>query len=368
MNSNALNSNPANRLPSGFARSTIESLATQCAPNQLALLRLLAVAHQQKLELIPLLCSLGMELSNFDRGRIANFSEAIQSGTPYIEALSLNDGILPKNCVTAIQIAEHNDTLSDFYAATLTYATTIRVSSHNPVESESSRIIRFTFRTLIIGLCFTWFGTSILPVFFKMTSEYGIEIPTRLVVLTDFLEYGFGFFSIGVPLLFLIFTPLWLNLGRDYLRTWNPMHWKKPSYSTQTENRLTLALLNSYFQSNESNENRRSEIVREAIPEAAQWITKTPLDSDTWQQLQNIKILSQGEVQALNLAGNTTTQSWLLRRSGTRIEQKRNHRRSFFIHWFMTTIDVCIALFIIAFFNTIFLYYLEIIAAVGKFQ
>ncbi|MDC0265920.1 hypothetical protein OAK32_02455, partial [Mariniblastus sp.] len=95
MNSNALNSNPANRLPSGFDRLTIESLAIQCAPNQLALLRLLAVAHQQKLELLPLLCSLGMELSNLDRGRIANFSEAIQSGTPYIEALSQNVGILP---------------------------------------------------------------------------------------------------------------------------------------------------------------------------------------------------------------------------------------------------------------------------------
>ncbi len=365
MISTALNTNPMNRSPEGFDRSTIESLATQCAPNQLALLRLLAVGYQQNLELLPLLCSLGMEQSNFDRGRISNFSAAIQSGIPYIEALSLTDGILPQNCVIAIQIAEHDGTLSEFFEGILTYATPIQLRSYNPVEGEASRIIRFIFRTLFIGFLFSWFCSRILPELSLMIKEYGIEAPPRLQVLTEFLGYGYGFFWIVTPLLFLIFTPLWLSLGCAYLRTWNPMHWKRPIYSMQTNNRLALALLNSHFQGDHPNENRRSEIVKEAIPEATDSIKQTPLDSNTWQELENKKIISQREVKALNLAGNIKTQSWLLRSSGIRIQQKKNHRRSFFVHWFITTLDVCIALLIIAFFNTVFLYYLELIAAVG---
>lgn len=365
MISTALNINPMDRSSEEFDRSTIESLATQCAPNQLALLRLLAVAHQQNLELLPLLCSLGMEQSNFDRGRISNMSAAIQSGIPYIEALSLNVGILPQNCVIAIKIAEHDGTLSDFFAAILTYATPIQIRSYNAVEGEASRIIRFTFRTLLIGLLFSWFCSRILPELSLMISEYGIETSPRLQALTEFLGYGYGFFWIVAPLLFLTFTPLWVSLGRAYLRTWNPMHWKRPIYSMQTNNRFTLAMLNSHFQGDHSDENRRSEIVKEAIPEAADLIKQTPLDSNTWQELENKKIISQREVEALNLAGNTKTQSWLLRSSGIRIQQEKNHRRSFFVHWFITSLDVCIALFIIAFFNTVFLYYLELIASVG---
>ena len=368
MNSNALNANPRHRFPDRFDRSTIESLAIQCAPNQLALLRILAVAHQQKLELLPLLCSLGMELSSFDRSRIASFTKAIQSGIPYIEALSLTNGILPQNCITTIQIAENDDTLSELFTAILTYANTLQIQSYNPVSSESSRIIRCTFRILIVGLLFTWFCLNILPEFLKIFSEFGIEIPARLIATAEFLDYSFAFFWIVIPLLLLFFTPLWLNLGRAYLRTWNPMHWKRPIYSTQTKNRLTLALLNSNLHTNGSNEDGKAAIVHEAIPEATPLLAQVPLDSESWQNLRTKKIISQSEAQALELAGNTKTQSWLLFWSGMRIEQKRNRRRSFIIHWFITTIDICIALFIIAFFNAIFLYYRELVVSVGGFQ
>lgn len=365
MNLTATNSSQLNRFPGGFDKATIDSLVIQCAPNQLALLRLLAVSHQQKIELLPLLCSLGMELFSFDRGRISELSAAVESGTPYIEALSLTKEILPKNCVLAIQLADHENSLSEFFAAILAYGNSLQLTSYNSVESEASRIIRFAFRTLFVGLSFTWISLTILPQLSLIISEYGIEAPPTLLVLNEFLEYGYGFFWIGIPVLFLILTPLWFNLGHAYLRTWNPMHWKRPIYSKPTKARTTLAILNPHLQGDLANDSRRLEILNEAMPQAGEPIWQTPLDSNLWQELENKKILSKREAQALKLASNTATQSWLLRWSGKKIQQAKNRRRSFFIHWFITSIDVCIALFIIAVFNTVFLYYLEIIAAAG---
>jgi hypothetical protein len=365
MNPSPANSEERHRPSAGFDRSTIDSLVSQCAPNQLALLRLLAVADQHRMELLPLLCSFGMELSTFDRARVSKFSGQVESGTPYIEALTRTQEILPNDCVLALQLAEQENILPQFFTAILEHSTSIQLQSYNPAESESARIIRLIFRILLIGILFTFFSLTIIPELEMIIQEYGVEPPKSLLWLTEFSNYARSFFWIAAPILFLISLPFWFSLGRAYLRTWNPMRWRKPVYSSQTKTRTTLALLNSRRQNDPLGSNSLLAISDRVSPEIAELISGMPLNSNSWKDCQNEDKLSKQEFDALQMTTQQTMQSWLLRWSGKQIQLRMDRRRSITIQTLITTIDICIAVIIIAFVNTIFLYYLEMLAAMG---
>ncbi len=151
---------------------------------QRSLLRLLSVAHAERLEVTPLVANLAEEHRGTYRRRLRRLALRLADGTPLVDALEQTPEVLRDETVLAIRFANQTGTLE------ATYRHLVKHHDASSIRSEAimRQTIFYLFATLLIlGLLLSFLMVFIVPTLEHMLDEFGNR-PVRsstLVVACD---------------------------------------------------------------------------------------------------------------------------------------------------------------------------------------
>lgn len=138
---------------------------------QRSLLRLLAVAHRERLEVAPLVANLADEHRGRYRRRLRRLARRLSDGTPLIDALEQTPDSLRDEDVLALRLASQTGTLGATYASL--------VDESSPLAEQALAIRRHTFAyfvimLLIVLLAVMFLVSFIVPVLKYMHDDFGL--------------------------------------------------------------------------------------------------------------------------------------------------------------------------------------------------
>ena len=194
----------------------IESMASR----QYSLLVLLAIAHEQQIDVIPLVTAFAREHRRRFRSRLERFAARLRSNPCIASALEQTPELLPDDTVIAIRLGTDLGTLSE----TFTQLLETEVPGSDDVQEKWNSLISYAIVLIpTLGVIATGFLFFIAPTFKKMFDEFELRLPAVTVlyfstanVVARFI--GPCFFLFLVFTLLYLLTPLGLTLRRFYRR------------------------------------------------------------------------------------------------------------------------------------------------------
>ncbi len=171
-----------------------DSLAIQ----QRSLLRVLAVAHRERLELAPLIDCLAEEHRGSYRRLLKRLALRLNSGVVLVDALEQTPDALDDDAVLALRFGSQSGSIQATFEMLL--------SRDTAIENESNPSLTHVFGYWFVLACSIVFllmimMTVIAPTFKKMFEEFGLNLPTSLQTLIAICD-GFARYS-----------GLWILLG-----------------------------------------------------------------------------------------------------------------------------------------------------------
>jgi len=144
---------------------------------QRSLLRMLAVAHQERLELSTLLQNFADEHRGFRRFRLQRLAKRVSAGTPIVDALEQTPDVLRDQDVLALRFASQSGILSNTYQDLLAAPETDR----RLAKAAIIRVMLYAAAmTLAIALIASYLGNSVAPMMMQMAKEFGITVPPSI--------------------------------------------------------------------------------------------------------------------------------------------------------------------------------------------
>lgn len=132
-----------------------------------SLLRLLSVAHSERLEVMPLIANLAAEHRGGYRRRLHRLANRLADGTPLVDALEQTPDVLRDETVLAIRFASQTGTLNSTYA----FLVDSDHSASNRVVATLRQMFFSTIAVVVIFCCLL----SFLMVFITPTLENILE-------------------------------------------------------------------------------------------------------------------------------------------------------------------------------------------------
>ncbi len=152
-----------------------DSLAT----HQRSLLRLLSIAHHERLEFAPLVHCLADEHRGRYRWRLRRLAKHLESGTPLVEALEQTPDALSDDAVLALRFGSQSGTLSSAFDMLLPE------NQINASAKKNQRSLRSYWIVLAISIAIllTFLMAVVAPTFERMFEDFGMELPVTLQIL-----------------------------------------------------------------------------------------------------------------------------------------------------------------------------------------
>jgi type II secretory pathway component PulF len=301
------------------------------ASAQHSLLRLLAIAHTERIVLVPLVQLLADEHRGFNRSRLQQFSQRLAKGISLIDALEQTPGVLSDEDVLTLRCAHQSGT----------FTTALDDLIHRNIgETQETRIRLFRIVTYFgCVAAFGWILVGILmalvaPTYKELAITMGIGLQKEFTILQNILSAIFLYAPIAALLLSLLliatstFRPL-----RRITRTL-ASRWIRPIAQLRTAQllrnlSLTVAsgrpipgalstLARYHFDSHV-----RSKLLfaRNEVEQGA----------DPWSSLSVAKLISPDEASAIGSPLSSVSRSWLLTRLAHWKEEQFRHRSLLFL-------------------------------------
>jgi type II secretory pathway component PulF len=300
------------------------------ADRQGSLIEILAIAHRQKIPLVPLLTAFAHEHRFWFRRAMLQMASHLESGKTVAQALRNTPGLLPEGTVLAIQSAKTDETLSNVYDSLLK----VEEDRQNGASVRAVGIVAYWIMLTIPAIViFGGILLFILPTITKMFQEFELRLPAPVVLflsvvntLTLPVVLLVAFVSFFVLLCWL--TPLgtmirqllyrW-NLGlatnryrQDLLAGWAVALGSGASLSSLVDEVSTFC---------------RNRSLRKRASEARSQIDK---GVDEWTAIGKCGLISSRESQSLRAMPNDQLRSWaLLRLTQARQSQSQRRRNTF---------------------------------------
>lgn len=279
-----------------------------------SLIRLAAIASQERIELAPLIENLGKEHRRASRGKLLRLARRINAGSTFIEALEQTPNLLRDEDLLSLKFASQSGTLPQAYDEMISRFAARSREHRDHVRQALSYAVALS---IAFFLLIAFQMTFIAPTFKQMFSEFGLRLPASLrslIGVTDFLAQ---------------FLPLLMLLGAIALAlTWL----LKPIRALHR--RLGSRIFPSVAQL------RRSQLLRmlalssdagRPIPGSLSTLARNHFDpglrlkllvarneveqgTDTWRSLQEANLLSEAEASAFANASSPELRSWAMRR------------------------------------------------------
>ena len=183
---------------------------------QRSLLRLLAVAHRERLDVTPLVGNLAEEHRGRYRRRLRRLARRLSDGTPLNDALEQTPDALSDEDVLALRLASQTGTLSATYESLLTESSS---SAEQSVAIRRHNFVYFVIMLAILLLGVSFLVMFILPTLKYIHQDFGLTESSRLFEASLVVSQWFSNYA---PLLILLVIAIaflfWAMPSRRFFR------------------------------------------------------------------------------------------------------------------------------------------------------
>jgi type II secretory pathway component PulF len=300
---------------------------------QQSLLRLLALAHSQRLELIPLIVNLAREHRGRYRRRLSQLAYRLSDGTPLIDALEQTPDVLRDDQVLAMRFAHQTGTLEETYQQLLLRDD----STSNRISANLRQTMLYALATLgFIGLVLMFFIVFIVPTVQKIVSDHveaintEVELPWAFNLLSTISHHLSRY---GLWWLLGIVAAIWLVCSapsRQFFR--RSLATKLFGSVAQIRSAELLRMLSLAIEAGRPLPAALSTLARYHFDKRVrQQVMFARIEAehrtDIWNILREAKLFSPAESAAFEKASSNQSQVWMMRRIADWKEDKVYRRR-----------------------------------------
>ncbi len=296
--------------------------------SEMSLLRLLAVAHRERLDVQPLISHLATEFRGASRRRLTRLSRRLADGIPIVDALEQTPDALRDEDVLSLRFAIGSGTLPQTYTELIERANSRSGDAAIPLrQALQYGFVLAVFSSLLIAMMMTF----ISPTFKHMFEGLGLRLPAafaRLVSTTSWI-------AAHLPLLMLLglltFGFTWFVRPIRHLRGWFELRPLRSSAQLQRAHLLrmlaqasgagrplpsSLSTLARYHFSR--NTRVKLLVARNEIE----------LGANPWETLAASNLINSQEAQSLSEASSPQLRTWIMRQLAKQKEQVVCDRRA----------------------------------------
>ena len=301
-----------------------DSLATQ----QRSLLRVLAVAHQERLELAPLIQCLAEEHRGSYRRLLKRLALRLYAGVALVDALEQTPDALDDEAVLALRFGSQSGTVQAAFEMLLARDVDRKTGTNSNLKQV---LVYWVALACSIGFLLMIMMALIAPTFKKMFDEFGINLPTPLQTLIAICD-GFANYAALWMLLGIVVVGLFWSsaVRRFFRRKLAPMFMQPIAQMRRAELLKLLAigvdsgrplagslstLARYHF---DSRVRQRLLFARNEIEQGV----------ETWQGLTEAELLTSQQSVAVSTAPTNEIRAWILRRLAAGMQVAAQQRTS----------------------------------------
>jgi type II secretory pathway component PulF len=298
---------PRWRLSTWWLSDTLDAM-------QQSLLRILAVAHRERLELAPLVANLAEEHRGRYRRRLRRLAGRLKEGTSLVDALEQTPDALKDEDVLALRFATQTGTLGPTYQAFLEDAT---VNDGQASTIHGQTLIYALVSLVVLGLVLSFLVTFIVPTLKWMQEEFDVSDPHPL--FHAFLA-GLDWVMRHAPLMILAVMTLgvlvWSAPSRRFFRRRFAGHWIRGV--AQARSSQLLRLLSTTEEAGRPVPSAISSLARYHFDRSVRQkllYARNEIEqgSDVWTSLADAKLLTPEESNAIAHSSSHETRAWVMR-------------------------------------------------------
>jgi len=295
---------------------------------QMALLRILAVATEKQLSLIDVLETFEKDIHGRWRFQISRLVDLLRSGVPLAEAIEKIPNLLPSNAFFLVKAGAESGTLP----SALSLAAEVCLEQRSEREHTRTGVMLYIVSVLVvISLMLLFIGYYIIPKLKKIYLDINFEMPPLTVGITDANDFVIKYYYLLPVALLLLWIAQKVLLRFGFLEDgWRPAfiygliypRGRAPDvlrflHITTESGR---PLLGAFDTLSHSTSNR---LLAERFAAILQDIHK---GNDCWTAMHDYSLLTPSEVRLLQSAQRAGNLSWALKAIARSIERRINYR------------------------------------------
>ncbi len=314
------------RLKSSSWRMSTWWMPDRRASVQRSLLRLLAVAHAERLDLSSLIYILARENRGIAGRRLRRLAHRLTTGTPLIEALEQTPDALADEDVLTLRFARESGTMAAALNDLVERASTETHETHTRLV----RIMTYFGGVAVVGwMLLSFLMLAVAPSYSKLADEYGMKLHWEFDSLTAVISQIVVYLPIAILIGICLTLASWtLRPFRRFRRAF-ASRWVGPVAQLRTARLLrNLAL---------------AVAAGRPIPSALSTLARHHFDAhvrskllfarneveqgaEPWQSLSSAGLITSRESQALASSSTLTNRVWLLNRLARWKEESTQQR------------------------------------------
>lgn len=292
-----------------------------------SLLHIFAVAHAQRLDLVPLINNLAAEHRGTYRRALRRLSSRIESGVSLVAALEQTPGVLSEPMILAIRFGSQSGALAATYDELLRSRTPESIQLQAATRNDR---VYWSILLVAITVSIIFLMTVIAPQYVRIAEEFGFRLSdsftTLLGIANHIVSYPLWWTLIALVVAWFIWSAPARNffrrtVGQGLVHSAGPMRLiellRLLAIAVETGRPLpgSLSTLAKYH----FDRHLRQKLLF-ARNEVEQGV-------DVWDSLVGARILTAAEASALASSPSPDARAWLLRRLAS-WKQLNLHRRS----------------------------------------
>jgi type II secretory pathway component PulF len=309
------------------------------------LLQLIQSTLFAKADLVPVLAAYAEEQRGFSRFRMRRFAGRVQQSS-LIEALEQTPEVLPDDAVLAIRLGSQMGTLRETLSMLIeTYQQKVATQTKEARGWTAYAIIS----GIVISLILLFINSKIIPTFYKMWEEFGIDLDSRLLMVkrfNDFIASGGGLFFF---LLLLLVAAIWSGATRRLIVRFLPM--LRPNQSLKITSSL-LRMIAVNIEHGKPMSGMLSTLAKYHYNGKARHkllVARNELEhgAEQWESLKGTGLLSFNQAKAMVECKDPRSRAWIMARSADEIDRTitcREGRWLALVHPLATLLVGCVVL------------------------
>ena len=286
---------------------------------QRSLLRLLSVAHAERLDVTPLVANFAEEHRGDYRNRLRRLALRLADGTPLVDALEQSPDVLSDEAVLAIRFATQTGTLSPTYR--------YLVENHDATTDRVQSNLRQTFyysvgTLLILVLSLSFLIVFIVPTIAAVREEFllneiGAEAPWAFRVLITACDILADYAPLWILAAVIVAWLVWSLPSRRFFRRFVATRWVRGI--AQTRSAEILQLLSQAVEAGRPLPAAISTLARYHFDKSVReklLFARNEIEqgADVWTSLTESRLLTPQEASALANSSSSRSRVWAMRR------------------------------------------------------
>ena len=296
--------------------------------HQQALIRMLAIASEYKLNPATLIIDLGAEMKSVTARKFEVVAAHLLEQVPIESALARVPGTIPEPAVLALAVT-HAEGLQQPLNQTLlnSNSTEHHHNAHSEDNTLTDSVVGFAMQFLILSHILAFMMLFIIPQFKDMFNEFGFDLPLSMELFIDvnnkISRNWYIFFAIS---LLAIAYVIWKHprFITNYFTRWIPGRWQQPVVTAKAQKDLGLAWVAQT--SDDSNDaairllSNRDFGARRSKRQAV--VQKIETGTPVWEAIANGGIITNRVSKVVSTASTAQSANWILRQIGHKNRSK----------------------------------------------